>query len=303
MIKALIKGLDTLCAENDNIIILTIDDKEVYDGLYEKYPDKIINVGISECNAVSIGAGAASCGMVPYIVGCNSFMAYRAYEFIRNQLCMQNRNVKIIGTGAGLAISILGNTQHATEDIGALRSLPNLEIMTPATPTEVYQMIIHSICTTTPMFVRVGRAEKEDFYHHNNTVFSPYCIQEVRKGKEIAVFAVGTIVSDVLEAATILSKRGVEIGVFNVHTIKPLDRKGLISISSRYDKWLSVEDHNIIGGLGSALSEAITDENLEVKLKKMGLDSFAKGYGSYHDIKSVNRLDVCDIINRCLEYY
>lgn len=299
MVKALINGLGALCTQNDNVIFLIADDKEVYDGLYERCPDRTINIGISECNAISMGAGMASCGLVPYVIGGNAFMAYRAYEFVRNQICMQNRNVKIVGIGAGLAISVLGNTQHATEDIGALRILPNLEIMTPATPTEVHQTIKHSICITTPLFIRVGRAEKEDFYQ-GNTVFSPYEIQEVRKGREIAVFAIGSIVCDVLEAAAILSEKGIEIGVINVHTIKPLDKNGIIDISKRYDKWLSVEENNIIGGIGSALSELITDKELKVKLRKMGLESFARGYGSYHDIKSTNYLGVCDIINMCL---
>ena len=141
MVKALIEELAKLCSENPNVVALIADDKEVYDALSEKYPDQTVNIGISECNAVSVAAGLSACGCIPYVVGGNTFMAYRAYEFIRNQMCMQNRNVKVIGVGAGMAISVLGNTQHATEDMGALRVLPNLKIMTPATPTEVKQVI------------------------------------------------------------------------------------------------------------------------------------------------------------------
>ena len=300
MVRALIDGLHELGKYNDNVVFFIADDKEIYDGLYTEYPDRTVNVGISECNAISVGAGVSSCNIVPYIIGGNTFMAYRAYEFIRNQLCMQNRNVKVIGIGAGMAISILGNTQHATEDMGALRSLPNMTIMTPATPAETYQMIIQSIHITTPLFVRIGRAGRKDFYEDGLT-FLPFNIQQIRQGQKIAVFSIGSIICDVFEAADILSQNGINVGIINVHTVKPLDKKGVVNLSKQYDVWISVEEHNIIGGLGSALSEVIVDEKLPVRLKKVALKTFAKGYGSHEDIKLANHLGVQDIINACLE--
>jgi transketolase len=291
-----------LCQNNSKIVILVADDKEILDPLSERFPSRVINSGISECNAVSVAAGLASCGYIPYVIGGGTFMAYRAYEFIRNQLCMQNRNVKVIGIGAGMAISVLGNTQHATEDVGALRVLPNLTIMTPSTPTEVKKIILNSINIKTPSFIRVGRTSGNDFYTNGNIVFQPYKVQEIKKGKDIAIFATGSIVCNALQVAEILSDQGMDIGVINVHTIKPIDAEGIVRLSRIYHKWISVEEHNVIGGLGSALSEVIAEKGIEVKLKKLGLnDTFAKGAGTYDDIKRANGLDAKHIEEKITE--
>jgi transketolase len=303
MIKALSKGLFELCKTNPNIIVLICDDSETYDFLHDSFPDRIINMGISECNAVSVAAGLSSCGYIPYVIGGNAFMAYRAYEFVRDQLCMQNRNVKVIGIGAGMAISFLGNTQHATEDMGALRSLPNLTIMTPSTPTEVKEVILNSINIKTPSFIRVGRASGNDFYNNGNINFQPYKIQEIKKGKDVAIFATGSIVCDALQAADELKERGVDVGVVNVHTVKPIDKEGIVRLSKSYNKWISLEEHDVIGGLGSALSEVIVDENLDVKLEKMGLpETFAHGHGTYDDFKKANGLALENIEQVCMSY-
>ena len=300
MVRALIEQLMELCGCNPDIVTLVADDKEVYDALSEKYPDRTINIGISECNAIGVAAGLSACGCIPYVIGGNTFLAYRAYEFIRNQMCMQNRNVKVIGVGAGMAISVLGNTQHATEDVGALRSLPNLKIMTPATPTEVKKIIAQSTEFEGPAFIRVGRGSGEDFYK-KGTEFRPYKIQEIKEGKDIAVFASGSIVCDVVEASRILKQRGIDIGIMNAHTIKPFDAETAEKLSVRYKTWISVEEHNIIGGLGSALAEAIVKKRLDVSLSNMGLtDTFAEGYGTYDDIKQRNHLGIDDIVRKCI---
>lgn len=301
MVRALIDSLNELCRQKSNVIFLIADDKEIYDSIYAQYPAQTINIGISECNAISVAAGLASCGYIPYVIGGNTFMAYRAYEFIRDQLCMQKRNVKVIGIGAGVAISVLGNTQHATEDVGALRALPGLTIMTPATPTEVRQMVLQTINIETPLFMRIGRACEKDFYEDGVT-FCPYSVQEIKKGKGTAVFSMGSLVSDVLKAAEKLKEKGLDIGVVNIHTIKPLDIKGIKVLSENYSKWVSVEEHNVIGGLGSALAEVIVEEGLKVSLKKIGFrETFAKGHGTYNDVKEANGLGVDDIIQACIE--
>lgn len=296
MVKELINTLIEITGHDPKVIILVADDIEVYTALSERFPDRTINIGISECNAISMGAGLSSCGHIPFVVGGNSFMAYRAYEFVRNQLCMQNRNVKVIGIGAGMAISVLGNAQHATEDIGALRVLPGLTIMTPATPKETREMVCHSINIDGPTFIRIGRSCGIDFYN-NGHQFEGHKIQMLKNGKDIAAFSAGSMVCQVLDAAREAEKEGIKVGVFNVHTIKPLDKETLVQISGDYHKWISVEEHNVIGGLGSALSEVIVDERADVHLKKIGLnDVFATGYGIYDDIKKINSLGIEDIV-------
>jgi transketolase len=146
----------------------------------------------------------------------------------------------------------------------------------------------------------VGRSSGNDFYDEG-IKFQPYKVQEIRKGKDLVVFATGSIVCDVLQTAEVLKEKGLDIGVINVHTIKPLDIEGVLQLSQTYHRWISVEEHNVIGGLGSALSEVITNKNLDVRLEKIGLaDSFAKGHGAYDDLKKANGLGV-DSIARAIK--
>lgn len=299
MVKALIETLAELQEKNKDIVVLVADDGEVYHALYNAVPDRTINIGISECNAISVSAGLASCGHIPVVIGGNSFLAYRAYEFIRNQLCIQNRNVKVLGIGAGMAISVLGNTQHATEDVSALRGLPRLTVMTPATPEEVKSMIEFALQTEGPMFLRIGRSCGEDFYHYGFK-FEPYRMQEVITGNDILIFATGSIVCDAVAAAKQIG--GSHVGVVNVHTIKPLDKEKLRLYSAKVKKWMIVEEHNVNGGLGGAIAEAAADECLEVELYRMGLkEQFPVGYGNYQEIKERNQLSLKDIYRKCIE--
>ncbi len=299
MVKALIETLVKLQKENEDIVALIADDGELYHALHEAVPDRTINIGISECNAVGVSAGMASCGHLPVVIGGGSFMAYRAYEFIRNQLCMQNRNVKVFGIGAGMAISILGNTQHATEDVSALRGLPGLTVMTPATPEEVKNMTALALETEGPVFLRVGRSCGEDFYRDGFT-FEPFRIQEVIGGTDMLIFAMGSIVCDAAAAAGKIG--GSHVGVINVHTVKPLDRERLRMYGAKIKKWLIVEEHNINGGLGGAIAEAVADEHLQVELYRMGLaEQFPTGYGTYQELKEKNKLSVEDICQKCTE--
>ncbi len=299
MVRRLIEALAILGEENKDVVILVVDDGEVYHALNRRIPDRIINIGISECNAISIGAGLASCGHLPVVVGGNSFLAYRAYEFIRDQLCMQKRNVKVVGIGAGMAISVLGNTQHATEDVGALRGIPGLTVMTPATPTEVAHVVRTAAELDGPVFIRVGRSCGVDFYR-DGFEFRPYKMQKVMDGKDVLVFATGSIVCDAIEAARQIGGR--HVGVVNVHTIKPIDRESLKIYGLEKKKWIVLEEHNMDGGLGGAIAEVIADENIRVELRRMGLQGkFAAGYGTYQEIKARNGLSIQDICRVCRE--
>lgn len=297
MVTALIQSLINL-GKDSRVVYLIADDKEIYDALVELYPNRTFNIGIAECNGISLAAGLENAGFIPYVIGGCSFMAFRALDFIRVQVCMQKSNVKVIGIGAGLAISVLGNTQHGTEDLAVLRALPNLKVVTPSTPTEVNHVVETSYQEQGPTFIRVGRSTGTDFYM-NGIEYRTNKIQKVKDGGKLLVFSTGSIVCDVLQA---VGQSGEDIGVVNVHTISPLDEKTLEELAKDCQNWLSVEEHNMNGGLGSALAEAIMDKRLNVSLSRMGLkNQFAKGYGSYEQIKRKNGLSVEDIYNKCME--
>lgn len=286
MVKALIDTLIEIGTDK-KVVFLLVDEAEVYHALYQKYPDRTFNVGIAECNAISLAAGLENGGFKPYVIGGCSFMAFRAIDFIRVQLCMTKSNVKVIGIGAGLAISILGNTQHGTEDLSVLRAMPNLKVVTPATPTEVGYAIQNVYEESGPAFIRVGRSSGEDFYK-KGIDFIPNKMQMIKSGSELFIFSSGSILCDVLSVAESLSE---DIGVIDVHTISPIDHHSLITYAKQCQNWMTVEEHNLNGGLGGAIAEQIVDRNLNVTLHRVGLHQhFAAGYGNYDQIKNKNGL-------------
>lgn len=297
MIQAMIRGLAAVCNKRQNAAVLVVDDAETMDALGA---GRVVDVGISECNAAGAAAGMASAGMMVYVVACGSFMACRALDFVRDQVCMQNRNVKVLGIGAGFAISALGSTQHSTEDLGVLRALPNLIVMTASTPTEAERMVVFAAERDEPCYIRIGRACGEDFYLTCGVQFEPFKAQELQRGEKIAILATGTIVCDALEAAKELSKQGVNAGVVNVHTLSPLDTEGIAALAARYDVWVTVEEHSVSAGLGGAAAEVIAEKELRVELVRMGLHgAFAKGHGTHTELKRLNGLGVEDMVRVC----
>lgn len=291
MVKALIRALEEI-GEDEKVVFLIADDIEVYSSLKEKYPSRTYNIGIAECNGISLAAGLENCGFVPFVIGGDSFMAFRALDFIRMQVSMQKSNVKIIGIGAGLAISVLGNTQHGTEDLSVLRAIPNLKVVTPGSPTEVYESIVLSKNEIAPTFFRIGRSTGVDYYS-NGYKYEANKVQTVIEGCQLIVFSTGSILCDVISAIKGMKEN---IGVVNVHTVSPLDVDSIKTIAKKCSKWVSIEEHNLNGGLGSALAEVIVDYNLDVKLRRVGLNNqYANGYGSYDEIKRKNGLGIDDI--------
>ena len=298
MIQSMIQGLTEIAKKDDKIIFLIVDDIEPYEGLHESFPDRTFLVGIAECNAVSMAGGLASCGYKPYVIGGDSFLAYRAFEFIRSQVCLEKRNVKLIGIGAGLAIGVHGSMHTATEDVAVLRALPDLTVITPATETEVKQVMQVSAESHHPMFIRLGRSCGEDFYLNSDHQFHLEKLQEIKTGSDLAVICHGSIVCDVVNAVEGLDEH--KIGVINLSTIKPMDEAGLLDLSGRYKKWLTVEEHNLCGGLGSAVAEVVMDHNLDVKLRRMGMcDAFSRATGGHADIKRSVGLGIDDIRKAC----
>lgn len=298
MVQSMIQGLIKIAEVDDKVLFLVVDDIEPYEGLKRYVPERTFLIGIAECNAINMAAGLANCGYKPYVIGGDSFLAYRGYEFIRSQVCLDNRNVKMIGIGAGMAIGVHGSMHTATEDVSILRALPNLAVITPATPSEVKYTMEAVNGIDGPMFIRLGRSCGEDFYLDANIAYSVGKIQEIKKGSDLLIIGHGSIVCDAIAAVFELSDYA--IGVASLSTVKPIDVEGLCGLSKRYKNWLTIEEHNLNGGLGSAVAEVIVDNNLDVRLSRMGLcDTFSRATGGHADIKKKNGLDVSDIKERC----
>lgn len=301
MQKSYIGTLYNLMKKDKNVISCLSDSGTDYDELIAReLPNQCINFGISENNKVAAAAGLASCGKIPFVYTTSAFLAYRSYEFIRDDVCLQNRNVKLIGMGCGLSWSTLGPTHHTTEDISALKSIPNLTILSPATPKELEKCIEYAYNTFGPIYIRMGMSNEREIYDESNFKISKNNI--ITKGDDITIFSTGSIISEVLDASELLKEEGIKSKVINISTIKPLDIKGIINECKKQKNIFSVEEHNIIGGIGSSIADVIAENNLDCKLNKIGLnDCFANGYGTYSEIKKMNGLDSLSIYNKIKE--
>ena len=199
-------------------------------------------------------------------------------------------------TGAGETYSALGPTHHSTEDLGGLRSLPGLTILCPASPLEVKKATVAAYELDGPVYLRLGTNKEPEIY------FEDYLFEigkgvTVRGGNDVTLISTGSVVKDVLNVAELLQKEGIQIRVLNIHTIKPIDRELICQAIEETGKIVVVEDHNIVGGLGSAVAEVIAEFGYGVKFKRLGLQSFSSGYGTYAQVKNMNGLGIEKICN------
>lgn len=279
-------------AEKDSDVISLVSDNGliVYDDFRKAFPDRYYNFGIAEENMVAAAAGMASCGKIPFAYTISSFIAYRAYEFLRDDVCFQNQNVKLVGIGTGLTYSTLGPSHHTTEDIGLLRGLPNLTVFSPATKTEVRWMMEEAYRIKGPVYIRLSNNTEE--YYPEDMKFSIGKPAIVKEGRTVTIMTTGSIINEVMEAAKKLEKDGISTQVVSVHTLKPLDSQYMAELIMQADFLVTVEEHNVIGGLYSAVAEAMAAERIMVPNLAIGLqDVFAADYGTLHNVRCANALD------------
>ena len=298
MRNAYISALHQLSKTNENILALVADNGTiVYDKYREDFPDRFINFGISEANMVSVAAGLASCGKIPFAYTISNFLTFRAYEQIRNDVCMQKMNVKIVGIGVGFVYSYLGPTHHGTEDIAVMRVLPEMTIFSPSDPSETVKATNAAAQLVGPVYLRLTTGGTPKIYE-DDYEFEVGKGVTLRDGSDIAIIATGSIVHEVVQAANELEKLGISVRLINIHTIKPIDREIIIKAARETQVILTVEEHSITGGLGSCVAEVLGEENCIFRsFKRLGLnDVFAQGYGNYQEMKALNGLSKDDIV-------
>lgn len=298
MQKAYISALYNLMQKDRNVCSLLSDSGTEYDDMmFREFPEQCYNFGIAEGNKVAAASGMAALGKIPFVYTTGAFLAYRSYEFIRDDVCFQKRNVKIVGMGSGVAWSTLGPTHHTTEDISALRALPNLTLLSPASPLEVEKCVYAAYKIKGPVYIRTGMSNEEEIYDGDydfkvgkNTVLT--------EGKDITIFSTGSVTAEARKAVKKLIEGGMSVKLINVHTLKPLDRDSVLSASAETKKIFTVEEHNILGGLGSAISEVCAESCANVPIVRIGLrDKFASGYGTQAEVRHMNGLDCESIYN------
>lgn len=302
MQRAYITALYDLIKEDSKVVSILSDSGTDYDEMIaNEFPSQCLNVGIAEQNQVGIAAGMAACGYKPFVYTSGAFLAYRAYEFIRIDVCMQNKNVNIVGMGSGLSWGTLGPTHHTTEDISVLRSMPNLTVLSPATPMEVNQCVKVAYEIDGPVYIRLGMSNERELYEPDykfNIKDNPI----IRKGKDGVIFATGSIISVAVDVCDMLFEKGLDIGIVNVHTLKPVNEKSIIEALKQVPIAFSLEEHNVIGGLGSIVSEIIAKESINTHFHPIGLnDKFACGYGTHAEVLSQNGLDSLSVMEQIVK--
>lgn len=297
MQKAYINSLYKLLQKDKNVISCLSDSGTDYDEMIAReFPKQVVNFGISENNKVAAAAGLASCGKIPFVYTTSAFLAYRSYEFIRDDVCLQNYNVKLIGMGSGLSWSTLGPTHHTTEDISILYSIPNLTILSPCSPKELEFCINYAYKHKGPVYVRMGMSNEKEIYD-DDYVFNISKNNVIKEGHDIAIYSTGSIIEEVIEASKKLENDGFSVKVVNISTIKPFDKQSILDEKNKYI--VTVEEQNILGGIGSIIGSIIAENNLNIKLLKIGLnDCFAEGYGTYKEMLKMNNLDSESIYNK-----
>ncbi len=304
MQKAYLMALYDLAARDKRVLSLLADSGTGYDELFmREFPDQMIDFGIAEEHMVGAAAGMACCGKIPFVYTAGAFLAYRSYEFVRNDICLQNLNVKITGMGSGLAWSTLGPTHHTTEDISVLRALPNLTVFSPACPREVEKAVKAAYETEGPVYIRIGMNAEPDIYGEDFDFAAGRNVQ-LRRGEKLALFSTGSITSEALKAVELLWEQGIQASLYHVHTIKPFDEESVVEAAKTHNLLVTVEEHNIYGGLGSIVSEVVAEKELGVRVKRIGLpDCFAKGYGTIAEVRRQNGLDAESIRQNASDFY
>lgn len=293
-----LKEVYNLAAKDRNVLSLVADNGMiVYDDFRRDFPEQYFNFGISEGHMITAAAGMASCGKIPFAYTIGAFLAYRSFEFIRLDVCLQKMNVKIVGIGAGMSYGYLGPTHHTTEDIAVLRTLPNLTLLSPASAKETKALVNYAYELNGPVYIRLGNNLKEELYPEDVQVI-PGKGTVLKEGNDIVIFSTGDITYHVMTAAKRLEEEGIHATVISMHTIKPFDSQLVVDMAQRSTKLFTVEEHSIIGGLGSAVAEVLTDNGCSSGLKRIGLnDVFAHGYGNQEQVRKANGLDADGIYN------
>lgn len=282
---------EIMCQHPEVVAVVADSATGGYEKIKEEFPARYVDFGIAEGNMVAASAGIASTGRIPVLYTINAFLVYRAYEFIRNDVCMQNRKVVMVGSGAGVIYNNLGPTHHTTEDIAVLRVLPNLTILSPASAKEVPKVMKAALEIEGPVFVRLGKAYETEVYEGESQFELGKGIV-LKKGKDATIIGTGSILADALEAGEILAEKGISVQVINMATMKPLDEACIIRAAKETGCILTIEEHSVIGGLGSAVSEVICKNGMGIPFKSMGFDDcFCTEYGYHQELKKMYGLD------------
>ncbi|MBO5413424.1 MAG: transketolase family protein [Clostridia bacterium] len=295
------EALAKIGKENENIVVLDADlSSATKTNIFAKEcPNRFFDMGISEQDMMSTAAGFATCGKIPFASTFAVFAAGRAYDQIRNSICYPNLNVKICATHAGITVGEDGATHQMLEDIGMMRALPNMTVISPSDDTQTKWAIEEASKINGPVYVRLSRAETPVIYEENQKFELGKAVQ-IGEGTDCTIIATGVTVSEAIKAKEELEKEGINVRVLDIHTIKPIDKEAIVKCAKETKKIITIEDHSIIGGLGSSVCEVLSEE-YPCKVIRMGIkDTFGKS-GKAEELMKYFGITAKDIIKNIKE--
>lgn len=295
------KELEKEMSKNENIVVLNADlaKPNGFGNLSKVYPDRVLNVGIAEQNMACIAAGMSSYGLIPFICSFTPFATRRICDQIAISICYANQNVKIIGTDPGISAEYNGGTHMSVEDIGVLRSIPNIVIFEPTDNAQLKALLPDIIKYKGPVYIRMFRKKTADIFNESDT-FDLFKAKKIKEGKDISIFCSGIMVEETLKTNKILEQEGIDAEIINIHTIKPIDKESIIESISKTGAVVTVENHNIIGGLKSAVAEVVC-ESCPAPTRSIGIKDKFGQVGKMPFLKEVYEMLDTDIVKSVKE--
>lgn len=277
---AFVSVLEALGADNRDIVAVCNDSvgSSKLGGFRDKFPERLINVGIAEQNMVGVGAGLANGGKIPFVCGASPFLTGRALEQIKADVAYTLTNVKLVGISSGMAYGELGPTHHSIEDFAWIRALPNIPVIAPADRIETAAAVRWAAAHDGPCFLRLSRVGVPDILPEDH-VFEPGKANILNQGRDLTIVANGVLTHRALQASVILRGRGIHARVLNMATVRPIDREAIRQAAAETGAILTCEEHTVFGGLGSAVAEVVVD-TVPVPMKILGVPGVFAPTGS-----------------------
>jgi transketolase len=286
MRQAFVKAILEAAEKDKRIVLLTGDlGFSVLEEFQKRFPKRFFNVGVAEQNMIGVAAGLALSGKKVFVYSIIPFVTLRCLEQVRNDICYQNLNVKLVGVGEGFSYGVLGMTHFSLEDIGAMRNLINMTVICPGDPVETELAVKQSVNFPGPLYLRIGKSG-EPIVHSKQPDFEIGKGIIVKEGRDIAIITTGNMLYNGKQAAEKLQESGVSVRLISMHTIKPIDKEIILRAAKETKAIFTIEEHNIIGGLGSAVAEILAESGSNVLFKRIAVpDNLIKDIGSQNYLR------------------
>jgi len=304
MRSTFVNTLEKIAWKDKSVFLITADlGFKLFDSFKSNFPERFINVGVAEANMIGVAAGLSLSGKNVYCYSMSSFLTMRCLEQVRIDLCYHNLNVKLIGVGGGLAYGMEGITHHAVEDISIMRSLANMTVVVPGDPLEAEATLNESVTYEGPLFIRLGK-DKDPFVHKDIQGFKISKGIVVNEGSDIAVITTGSMLHPSKIVLEELKNKGLNVTLISMHTVKPLDKVLIEKCSKKAKAIFTIEEHSVIGGLGSAVAESLMEIGYRGLFRKIAIpNKYCSYIGQAEYLRQKHCLTPHAIINRILEEY